>query len=692
MTGGKKMAEKRKSVNLRCGLLDFQVGECHDSIPLDPEEYVRASAEAGIQTLVFIGKDACGCAFYDSDLVKRNTAVQSDYLAQAIAAGKKYGVEIYTYFNVLLDDKLGERFPEYRMIDGAGKPVIAYDYYKILCPNSPYFGIAKERIADLLRRYEVQGIFLDITYFSPDTCHCRYCKERFEKRYGYTLPDQFERGTKELREFHEFLTESRTRLLEGLAQTIRQTRDVRILWNGSGNPRLENGADGKADILSTEFHAPDFTDGLIRVKWAQSRGMPVIMSIPYELGSWGDWSILPKENLETVVSMITANGGGCAVNHVPYPSGEFASSVNQCVKQSIKSAYDKVKALEPWLVNTESVPDVAVINSPASRRLSQWGKVFSNDSYPNSLTGAVKMLLESGRHFDVLSEKTFCANAGRYHTAILPGAACLDEETAEAVRHFVNGGGVLIASGPVGLYRNDGSRADNFLLADVLGVDLKGESEFSVDYISDIKDITEKIARDIPDNPILVHQANLKAVRVSLHENAESGASLTEPLFEATAERHVYHQHAHPARKSGFSAVVINKFGKGTCVYFAPEIFSSFQATGSPWLLKMVQNLLDSDCQSTVRVEAPVCPHVSLRQQGGNWVMHLTNVSGSRFDLSKSFLAQTIPMQNIKAHLLKKASKVYSVPEKIPLPFTTEGDETTVMIPELKSSITIVIE
>ncbi|HPF56774.1 MAG TPA: hypothetical protein PLV03_09555, partial [Clostridiales bacterium] len=126
------MAGKGKSANLRCGLLDFQVGECHDSIPFDPEEYVKASAEAGIQTLVFIGKDAYGCAFYDSDLVGRNASVKSDYLKQAIQAGKKYGVEIYTYFNVLLDDKLGEQFPQYRMINGSGEPVIAYDYYKIL--------------------------------------------------------------------------------------------------------------------------------------------------------------------------------------------------------------------------------------------------------------------------------------------------------------------------------------------------------------------------------------------------------------------------------------------------------------------------------------------------------------------------------------------------------------------------------
>lgn len=683
------MYQKMQNGHLRCGLLDFQVGECHDDIPFDPAEYVRASAEAGIQTLVFIGKDAYGCAYYESDLVGRNAAVKSDYLERALAAGQKYGVDIYTYFNVLLDDKLGGQYPQYRMLNSAGEPAIAYDYYKILCPNSPYFGILKQRVADLLRRYEVKGIFLDITYFSPDTCHCPYCKERFEKRYGYVLPDKFKRGTEPLRDFNEFLHESRTRLLEGLTRMIRETREVKILWNGSGNPRLENESDCKADFLSTEFHAPDFCDGLLRVKWAGSRGMPVMMSTPYELGSWGDWSILPKPSMETVVRLITANGAGCAVNHVPYPSGEFASSVNQSVLAHIKNAYDQVRALEPWLINAESVPDIAVIDSLNTRKLSQWSGVFSDNGYPNSPAGAVKMMLESGRHFDVLSETAFCQNARGYHTAILAGAACLDERTAGAVRDFVNGGGVLIASGPVGLYREDGGRLDHFRLADVLGADARRDSEFSVDYLCDLG---EKLGRGIPCSPILIHKANTGAVRTAIYADAERGASLAEPPFESSVNRHVYHQHAHPAKRSECPAVVIHPFGKGICVYFAPEVFSSFYATGSPWLLKLVQNTLDAYCKSAVRAEAPVCPHVSLRTRGEQWILHLVNVSGSRFDLLKSFLTDPIPMHNIRVRVAKKAEKVYCVPENIPLPFIITQSETIITIPTLESGRTIVIE
>ena len=73
--------------HLRSGLLDFQVGECHDNIPFKPEEYIRASADAGIKEIVLTCKDAYGNAYYDSTLIRRNSAIQDDYLLEATQAG-----------------------------------------------------------------------------------------------------------------------------------------------------------------------------------------------------------------------------------------------------------------------------------------------------------------------------------------------------------------------------------------------------------------------------------------------------------------------------------------------------------------------------------------------------------------------------------------------------------------------------
>jgi hypothetical protein len=352
----------KKDYKIRCGVLDFQVGECHDRIPFQPRDYIRASADAGMRELVFTCKDACGNAYYDSTLIKRNAAIQSDYLKEAVEAGKENDVDIFAYFNVLLDDKIADQFPEYRMINSNGEEVIAYDYYKTLCPNSPYAAVIKSRIDDVVRRYEIQGVFMDITYFQPDTCFCEHCRRRFKANYGYPLSMKLARGTKELRDWHEFRRQSRYSLIGGLLKAIQELKDINVVWNGSGSYVLaENEIDDQSGYLTSEFHAPDYLDGIIRAKWMHSRGKPFTMTTPSELGSWGDWTLNPEVTLDAVFSSVIGNGGGGCVNHVPFPSGEFASSVNKNVLGIVKRSFGEIKALEPWLIHARSVPDIAVI-------------------------------------------------------------------------------------------------------------------------------------------------------------------------------------------------------------------------------------------------------------------------------------------------------------------------------------------
>ncbi|RKX35272.1 MAG: hypothetical protein DRP71_04075 [Verrucomicrobia bacterium] len=678
--------------NFRCGLLDFQVGECHDEIPFEPREYVRASAEAGIQEMVFTCKDAYGNAYYDSQLIKRNSAIKSDFLQEAIEAGKEFNVDIHAYFNVLLDDKIAGQFPEYRMVDSIGGKVIAYDYYKILCPNSPYFQIIRDRIADVVLRYDIQGVFMDITYFQPDTCFCEYCRREFTGKYGYPLSGKLKRGTREYRDWHEFRRKSRFNLLSSLLDEIHGVKDLNVVWNGSGSYLLgENEIDDRSGCLTSEFHAPDYLDGIIRAKWMHSRGRPFLMSVPYELGSWGDWTVNPEVTLDAVFSAVISNGGGVYVNHVPYPSGEFASSVNKSVLASIKNIFSRTREIEPWLTDARSVPDIAVIFSVETQRLFQW---HSDESllagYHESLKGVVEMLMEGGRHFDILTEGAFQTRAREYKVVILADTACIENDTVATVREFAEGGGTVIATGFSSLFGSDGRRREDFALADVFGARFRGESEFSVDYIYDLH---EEIGCGVPDNPILVQKSGSKTLKVSTMGEAEALASLVEPLFEATLDRHVYHQHAHPARRSRFPSIIFNRTGRGQCLYFAPRIFSSYRATGSPWLQKIFSNSLAHVCKEIcVLVDDSRSVHVSLMQQGSRYVVHLVNVCDAKFDVSKSFMPRMIPVHNVKVALRVMAERVYTVPDMKPLEFSRNSSGIEFVVPEIEVHKVIVVE
>ncbi len=678
--------------DLRFGLFDFQVGDCHDHIPFDPCEYIKSSADAGMQAMIFVCKDATGNAYYETELAKKNSSIKGDYLQQAIDAGKQYGVKIYAYLNVLLDDRTAMKYPQYRMVDSRGKKVIAYDYYKILCPNSPYYETVLNRHAEITEKYDIDGIFLDITYFQPDTCYCRYCMKKFQDEYGYPLKPDIELGTKQYRNFCKFKRNTRFNLIKGILDVIKGKKDIPVIWNGSGNFYLsEIEIDEYSPILTSEFHAPNYLDGIVRAKWMHSRNKSFTMTTPYELGSWGDWTVNPESTMKAVFSAIVSNGGGISANHVPYPSGEFASSINKTVLEYIKRNYRTIETMEPWLKDAQSVADIAIMHSVKTKRLLEWISSDMNLShYYDSIHGAAKMLLEGSRHFDIIEEDTFVKRAKEYKVIILPNLLCMQDETYEKITEFVQNGGTVVATNMTSLYSEDGKKKENFTLSGLFGVDYEGTSDFSVDYMYDLH---AGISSGMPDMPILVNKSGSKAIKVLPKENVLNISTLVEPLFESSLDRHVYHQHAHPARRSGHPSVTINENGKGKCVYIAPGIFSSYVKTGSPWLKKLFLNILDHVYnRSVIKTDAPSSVHISLMKQDGKYILHLVNVNDAKYDVTPSFMERMIPVHNIQVEFGMPVKKVYSVPDMEELDFVNNEYGIQFIVPQVDIHRIVVLE
>ncbi|MBN2882076.1 MAG: alpha-L-fucosidase, partial [Clostridia bacterium] len=213
-------------IEFRCGLIDFQVGRNHGKLNFDPAIYIEQCAKSKMKRVMFTCKDAYGDAYYESNLVEQNTMAGNDYLGAAVSKAHELNLELYAYYNVFLDDIYADAHPEHRMIDKAGNPVISYDYYKSLCPNSPYAAVVRERITELIFNYDVDGLFLDITYFRGGTCFCKYCKSEFMKMYGYELRNDISPGTPEYMDFNEFRRATRAMILTTIADTVKEIKNI----------------------------------------------------------------------------------------------------------------------------------------------------------------------------------------------------------------------------------------------------------------------------------------------------------------------------------------------------------------------------------------------------------------------------------------------------------------------------------
>jgi len=653
----------RNLIEYRCGLIDFQVGRDHGKLSFDSAAYISECAKSGMKRVMFTCKDAYGDAYYKSDLVEQNTMADDDYLGTALRTAHEKGMELYAYYNVFLDDAYAEAYPEHRMIDDRGKPVISYDYYKSLCPNSPYMDIVRERISDLVFNYEVDGLFLDITYFRNGTCFCGFCKEEFMESYGYELKKDFIKGTSQYADFNEFRRISRARILTNIAESVREIRTIPVIWNGSGSMYLaEPETDWFSDYYTTEFHAPDYLDGIIRAKWMQSREKDFIISTPSELGSWGDWTMIPEITLKSVLCSIAAHGGGVYINHTPYPSGTYAKSFIQPLVNNVESVFQYLNGFEDQLRGAKSCADIAVLFSIEAKRFWENGFGPEGFEYFKSLKGAVRMLLSSGNPFDVIDEYDLIESRG-YKVLVIPGAMHLKEETVEFLSEFVHDGANLLIAGEFASFDESGNPSK---LPDFLGAINMGYSELSVEYFVDLD---ETISSGIPDMPILIKKAGrLSDTRAS--EEAGVLAYKCNPPFEAEIGRHVYHQHAHPFEKTEFAELIQNDYGKGKCMYFPSDIFKSYYETASPWLMKIVHNCVDVlNLNPCLRVEAPECVFTTLMENSIGYLLQIVNINGPIPEPSKVFPAAilTIPEIKIKTSLEFREASIVAADEETDL-------------------------
>lgn len=643
----------KNKIEFRCGLIDFQVGRDHGPLNFDPAEYIRSCYRSRMKRVIFTCKDAYGDAYYRSELVGMNPMAGSDYLQAAIDEAKNLGIEIYSYYNIFLDDIYAGEHPEYRIVDSDGNKVIAYDYYKSLCPNTPYIDVIRERIADLVFNYDIDGIFFDITYFRDNNCFCSHCKKQFVSTYGYELRNDVRPGTHEYSDFNEFKRISRAKLLLALTDTVKEIKQIPVIWNGSGSFYLaEPETDEYSDYLTTEFHAPDYLDGIVRAKWMQSRGKGFIMSTPSEMGSWGDWTLVPENTLKSVVCSITANGGGVFFNHTPYPSGDFAKSRNECTEDNIKASFSYLEKYENHLRDAKSAAEAAVILSVESKRFCQDGFNGMNlNDFTGSLKGAVKMMLESGVPFDVVDEKTFIRDKSKYKAAILPNAPSLDDNFIEELMSFE---GSIISCGTTGMYDRYGGLLKDRPLDKKLGIEFEGFDDKSIQYMSDI---ANPLSEGVPDMPILLKNGG-RVLNVKAAIGAERLSFKTEPPFEATLERHVYHQHAHPYKKTEFAGIV----KKDNCIYFTGDIFKSFYSTASPWLKRLFLNSLGNIYEEPIlKIDAPPCVYPTLMKKNNEYILQLININGPIPEASKSFPEFMLNIPKVKVTSSFRCKKISAV-------------------------------
>lgn len=170
-----------------------------------------------------------GLAHYDSKLLPLSDtfAQQGDQIAQCVAAGKKYGIEVHPWkVNWNLTNAPAEFVEKMRaekrlLINAKGEEG------KWLCAGNPanqQFEI--DTMLEVVRNYDVDGVHFDyIRYPGGDGCYCATCRQQFETRLGRPVanwPQDCQGALKE--EWMQFRCDNITRVVREVSQQARRIK------------------------------------------------------------------------------------------------------------------------------------------------------------------------------------------------------------------------------------------------------------------------------------------------------------------------------------------------------------------------------------------------------------------------------------------------------------------------------------
>ena len=187
------MSEKFKSTK-RCYLIDHHSPQ-PPIVPLgrmDIEEYDHFFETANIDSLMVYCKDHWGVTYYDSKVpgAQKHAGVKGDWIRTVRDKTAEKGIEFVAYYCIEYDEGAARRFPEWRVRKADGTPLIRDDLYakwSLMCYQTGYREYALSQLEEIISNYHPDSLFLDI--FGASLCYCDNCRSKFEKRFGYMLPE-----------------------------------------------------------------------------------------------------------------------------------------------------------------------------------------------------------------------------------------------------------------------------------------------------------------------------------------------------------------------------------------------------------------------------------------------------------------------------------------------------------------------
>ncbi|MBP1994080.1 alpha-amylase family protein [Paenibacillus eucommiae] len=648
--------------------LDFHTSEMIKDIgkQFSKQQFQDMLKKGHVDSITVFAKCHHGWAYFPSETNEMHPHLNFDLLGAQIEAAHEIGVKTPVYLSVGFDEKLARVHPDWLMRDENDqtnwvKGFMTAGWHQF-CLNSPYLDLMVSQVEEAVRKYDGDGIFLDIV--GVRTCYCHTCVAdlRAEGKDPRSKSDVVAQGERIYANYTRRIREAVHAIKPGMA-----------IFHNAGHI-----SQGRRDLAAMNSHLEleslptggwGYDHFPLSARYAQLLGMDFLGMTGKFHTFWGEFGGYKHPNAlryETALSL--ANGARCSIGDQLHPEGFMDSGTYEL----IGAAYAEVEQKEAWITDTVNVADVALLTAEAAGV----GNMDSAMYTGRADAGAVRMLLEGKFLFDVVDLET---NFNSYKVIVLPDQIVISDRLKAKLDEFFQHGGKVLATGKSGL-----NPEENEFVID-LGVTHMMENPYQPDYFRPAFPLP-----NLGDSSFIFYA---KGQKIALNGGTELGRR-EDPYFNRDVFTFCSHQHTPSSMNDGGPGMVESEKG----IYIAWNVFEDYAVKGSLVLRETVVYALNRLLSAkTLTTSLPAQGIVTLQEQRaeGRIINHLLYASPVKRGDDVEIIEDILPLYDISVSILmekRQAKQVYLAPQMTPIVFKQDGQKIEYVVPKLECHQMVVID
>ena len=388
------------------------------------------------------------------------------------------------------------------------------------------------------------------------------------------------------------------------------------------------------DLRTSPLWKPGMAAKLLET---QASGKPIVVFIAGANKGWDEY-LLPPTETKLLYADTIANGAspwyGIPLHCAKSPGAVAAGEMNHFIMRNADYLEGTVPLARVALFWSDRTADYYKATVPVTDFTPQGERLEKREAAGNFYTGFLgcyETMVRSHIPFCILDEEALIPKTLRaFDLLVAPNCACLSEKNAKTMGSYVRQGGNLVASFETSRYDENGILLDDFSLSQVLGVEV-GKGTFGplkLDYMS-VTDPGSPATQDLSSALLPCPTYGMEAIL--------TGGT---PLAMYRAKMPARYVNLPPV--SNKPAIVLNKYGRGRCLYLAGNFFEHYHGYHNPDYRKIISNWTRAVAKPLVTAgNCPSSVEVVLRGQPttGRLLVHLVNFTGE----------MTRPMESVVA-------------------------------------------